>query len=239
LRTVSVAVSDIGRKRAVNEDSYAVDDARGIFVVADGLGGHVAGRTASDTAVSHVVSELLEEGDPQLAQLRRAVRRANAAILGRSRAQPELKGMGTTLAALCIGAGRAQIAHVGDSRIYLLRRCVLHRLTLDHSYVTELVFRRRMDPAVARTHPNRHVITRALGVFPPCEPDTSEVLVEADDLFVLCTDGITGPIPDEELCERLVAGAADLRELADSLVDCANERGGDDNSTLVLVRAER
>jgi PPM family protein phosphatase len=233
---VSAALSDIGRKRAANEDFFSLDEERGLFVVADGLGGHVAGRTASETAVGQFMQQLrAARADIGLDTLRDAVRGANAAILARVREVPYLRGMGTTLAGLRIADERARFVHIGDSRIYLLRRDELHLLTLDHSYVCELVFRRRMTPASARTHPNRHVITRALGVEPPAEPDASELLLEPDDLFVLCTDGITGPIEDEELREILVA-APSLDDAAGALVECANARGGQDNATVILVR---
>lgn len=236
MRTASVAISDIGRKRAANEDCFAVDEASGVFVVADGLGGHVAGRTASETAVDRFVELLREPGDRPMVEMRAAMRGANVAILARGRATPELKGMGTTLAALHVGPRSASVAHVGDSRIYLLRDRELYLLTLDHSYVCELVFRRRMGAASARNHPNRHVITRALGVHPPAEPDVAELELRPNDLFLLCTDGVTGSIGDTELCEALAAGMDDLDATAAALIDHANDRGGYDNATLILVR---
>ncbi len=237
MRTVSAAVTDIGRKRAANEDFFAVDEQNGIFVVADGLGGHVAGRTASETAVGAFMAELKSLTSEQiLAGMRCALRRANWAILKKGRELPYLKGMGTTLAALWIRGNSATLIHVGDSRIYLLRGGVLHSLTLDHSYVCELVFRRRLHPAAARTHPSRHVITRALGVYPPAEPDAARIGLEPGDLFVLCTDGITGPLQDQELRDELTRGGDDLDATAQRLIDEANARGGHDNSTLILVR---
>jgi len=237
LRTISAAVTDIGLKRAANEDFFAVDEAKGVYVVADGLGGHVAGRTASETAVGAFLGRLAEsDGDPIMAQMRTAMRGANAAILQKGRELPYLRGMGTTMAALWLHGQHATIAHVGDSRIYLLRHEVLYPLTLDHSYVCELVFRRRLKPSAARSHPSRHVITRALGVFPPAEPDASQLLLEPGDLFVLCTDGITGPISDDELYASLRQGLEDIDGSAKALVDTANARGGHDNSTLILVR---
>lgn len=237
MRTISVARSDIGRRRAANEDYFAVDEANGVFVVADGLGGHVAGRTASETAVDQFVECLRQQSREQpLVHMRLAIREANSAILARGRAVPYLKGMGTTIAALCLWGPRASIAHIGDSRIYLLRGGRLHGLTLDHSYVCELVFRRRLRASAARSHPNRHVITRALGIHPPAEPDAAQIGIEVGDLFLLCTDGLTGPIEDGELEQMLCAGLDDLEATAGALVDCANARGGHDNTTLVMVR---
>jgi protein phosphatase len=233
---LSAALSDIGRKRAANEDCFALDEELGVFVVADGLGGHVAGRTASETAVEEFIARMRVRGDLCLGDMRAAVRSANNAILDRVREVPYLRGMGTTLAGLRIAGDLARFVHIGDSRIYLLRGQDLHLLTLDHSYVCELVFRRRMSAASARTHPNRHVITRALGVDPPTEPDAGELRLEPGDLFALCTDGITGAIEDEELRELLVAARHDLPAAVSALIDCANARGGNDNATIILVR---
>ena len=230
------ALSDIGRKRAANEDFFAAEPEHGLFVVADGLGGHVAGRTASETAVGAFVAELRDQSpDAGLGALRSAVRSANAAILERVREVPYLRGMGTTLAGLRLAGRSARFVHIGDSRIYVLRRGELHLLTLDHSYVCELVFRRRMSAVNARAHPNRHVITRALGVEPPTEPDAAEMELHSGDLFVLCTDGITGAIEDDELRELLLTSRGDLNAAASALVDCANQRGGQDNATVILV----
>ena len=233
---LSAALSDIGRKRAANEDCFALDEEHGVFVVADGLGGHVAGRTASETAVEEFIARMRAREDLGLGAMRTAVRSANDAILERVRAVPYLRGMGTTLAGLRIAGDRARFVHIGDSRIYLLRKKALHLLTLDHSYVCELVFRRRMTATSARAHPNRHVITRALGVDPPTEPDAAEVKLEPGDLFALCTDGITGALEDEELRELLIVGRNDLPAAVSALIDCANARGGNDNATVILVR---
>ncbi len=233
---VSAALSDIGRKRAANEDCFALDEEHAVFVVADGLGGHVAGRTASETAVEEFIACMRTREDLGLGAMRAAVRSANDAILARVREVPYLRGMGTTLAGLRIAGDVARFVHIGDSRIYLLRRSELYLLTLDHSYVCELVFRRRMTAASARVHPNRHVITRALGVEPPTEPDAGQLRLAPGDLFLLCTDGITGAIEDEELRELLIVGRTDLHATVSALVDCANARGGNDNATVILVR---
>jgi protein phosphatase len=231
------AQSDIGRKRAANEDFYAVDEGLSLFVVADGLGGHVAGRVASETAVHEFVSHVRrDERSGPLTRVRDAMRTANRAILAKVSEVPYLQGMGTTLAAVWLQRGRAVFAHVGDSRIYLLRDRRLSLLTMDHSYVCELVFRRRLSADAARTHPNRHVILRALGVDPPCEPDVGELRLEPQDVLVLCTDGLTGAVADEELAEMLDKGRSDLSRTASALIDCANARGGYDNVTVVLLR---
>jgi len=236
MAVVSAVRTDIGRRRAANEDFFAADVPNGLFVVADGLGGHVAGRTASETAVKHFVEELAgRRASGNLALLRAAMRSANGAILERAERQPFLRGMGTTLNALWVNERRAILAHVGDSRTYLMRAGRLHALTLDHSVVCELMFRRELDAESARRHPNRHVITRALGVAMSVEPDTTELETEPGDVFLLCTDGVTGPIPDAELCVVLAGAPGDLQAALDRLIDLANARGGHDNSTAILV----
>ena len=240
MQAVFAAQTDIGRKRAANEDFYAIDEGSRLFVVADGLGGHVAGRVASETAVSQFVAHVrhaapTSAGGP-LACVRDAMRSANHAILDKVSETPCLQGMGTTLAAVWLREERAIFGHVGDSRIYLLRDDTLFPLTIDHSYVCELVFRRKLSEDAARTHPNRHVIMRALGVSPPCEPDVGALGLQPRDVLALCTDGLTGAIPDDELSEMLQRGRQDLTRTAGALIDCANARGGYDNATVVLLR---
>jgi PPM family protein phosphatase len=230
-------VTDIGRKRAANEDFFATDAALGICVVADGLGGHVAGRVASETAVGSFMEVAASEraADP-LVMLRRAARGANAAILEKVAADSYLRGMGTTLAALCLRGSSAVLAHLGDSRIYLQRGPALHPLTMDHSYVCELVFRRRIDAETARRHPNRHVILRALGIEPASEPDLVALQAQPGDLFLLCTDGVHGQVSDEEIRALLLAAGDDLEPAARSIIERANAHGGFDNSTVILAR---
>jgi protein phosphatase len=228
--------SDVGRTRAANEDFFATDPSRNLFVVADGLGGHAAGRMASETAVRSFM-EIVPAADcvDPLAALRRAARGANAAILERTAKAPELRGMATTLAALWVREGSALLAHVGDSRIYMLRQARLYPLTIDHSYVCELVFRRRIDPESVRSHPNRHVIMRALGVAPAPEPDLCGMAARPGDVFLLCTDGVHGQLDDEEIRELLSAARDDVDAAARALVDFANLRGGQDNATAIVV----
>jgi protein phosphatase len=234
---VCAARSDVGCKRDFNEDFFAIESALGLFVVADGLGGHVAGRRASETAVQAFLAACAAPGaETPLAQLRRAVREANRAIRALVEAEPSLEGMGTTLAALQLRGAEAAIAHVGDSRIYLLRAGKLCALTLDHSMVADLVAYRRLSAVAAQRHPQRHVITRALGVQAALEPDVAVLRVERDDLFLLCTDGISAALTESEVAGVLGEAGGDLDAAADRLIALANERGGDDNATAVLVR---
>ena len=231
-----VARTDVGRKRKANEDFFAVDEARQIFVVADGLGGHAAGRTASETASFRFCETMREIGDvPPLEAVRRAFHDAHAAVMDRSLNEPELAGMGTTLVTLWVRERTAVLAHAGDSRIYLVRGEEIYLLTHDHSLVSELVFRGKLTPEGARTHPHRHFITRALGVGECTEPDASELLIEPGDVFVLCSDGVTTPVSGEEIRDQLAEAKGDLGQAAEALIALANERGGDDNATVLMV----
>ncbi len=231
-----VARTDVGRKRKANEDFFAVDEARQIFVVADGLGGHAAGRTASETASFRFCQAMREMGDlAPLEAVRRAFHDAHAAVLERSLNEPELAGMGTTLVTLWVRERTVVLAHAGDSRIYLVRGEAIYPLTHDHSLVSELVFRGKLTPEGARTHSHRHFITRALGVGESAEPDASELAVEPGDVFVLCSDGVTTPVPEDEIRDQLSDAKGDLAQAADALIELANERGGDDNATVLMV----
>jgi protein phosphatase len=230
---VCAARSDVGCKRDFNEDCYAVEPALGLFVVADGLGGHVAGRRASETAVQSFVTACTRGGEPgALARMRHAVRLANQAIRALVESEPALQGMGPTLAALQLCGDEA----VGDSRVYLLRGGRLHLLTLDHSLVADLVACGSITPAAAQRHPQRHVITRALGVQPALEPDAASLRIERGDLFLLCTDGISSAVEGPDLARTLEQAGADLESAVDRLIALANDRGGEDNATAIVIR---
>ena len=228
------ACTDVGRKRAANEDFFAVEEKHGLFVVADGLGGHVAGRRASELGVTALVETVLGEvGNGAAEVLRRGFERANAVIRDFSERNTQLRGMGTTLAAQPHG-GEAVVAHAGDSRVYLLRERRLHGLSLDHSLVGERVARGELTPEEARIHPSRHVITRAVGVLPAVEPDVSSLRVRGGDVLMLCSDGISAQLSDAEL-EHCLSGRRDLDAAAERLIELANARGGEDNATVILV----
>ncbi len=233
----SVTRTDIGRKRQTNEDAYAAFDQLGFYAVADGMGGHAAGRLAADAGVAELVRRLCSRSqEPGPEALRLGFHAANATILEQALRDPNARGMGTTLATLWIREGRAILAHVGDSRIYLVRGPRMHLLTLDHAPVAEMLLRREISPEQARAHPGRNVINRAVGVRPWVEPDVALIPVEASDVFVLCTDGLTALVEDAEI-ERILRDCEENLELsAEVLIELANSRGGDDNSTVVLVR---
>jgi len=236
----SAACTDVGLRRAANEDSYAIDERAGLYVVADGMGGHKAGRVASEMATERSVRAIALLTGSELSpteKLRRAVAQANREICLQSESDPDLSGMGTTLVALLVGGGRVALAHVGDSRAYLVRGGRIRLLTDDHSIVGDLLRRRKISEEDAREHPHRHVLTRALGVAPSTEADLAELTPVPGDTFVLCSDGLTTHLRDSEIL-AVVSESASLQKCSDALVSAANERGGVDNITALLVRFE-
>ncbi|HVP30459.1 MAG TPA: Stp1/IreP family PP2C-type Ser/Thr phosphatase [Myxococcota bacterium] len=234
----AAAATDVGRRRRNNEDSFAVAPEHGLFLVADGMGGHTAGQVASDTAAKEVLAAIAAAGAGPTSpseRLRAAVTSANDAIFQMAKRKPELAGMGTTLVGLLTIGERAALAHVGDSRAYLVRRARVRQLTDDHSLVGELQRRGELTADAAQRHPHRHVLTRALGVRRGVEPDLAELSLTPGDVFVLCTDGLTTHVRDEEIAE-IVEAEPDEQVAAKALVDLANERGGEDNVTVVIVK---
>jgi protein phosphatase len=237
----AAASTHVGRRRRMNEDRYALAPDLGLYLVADGMGGHTAGQVASEMAAEAALRAVrtLQGASASLAEkLRYAVTSANREIYQTGRQQPELAGMGTTLVSVLVLEGRAALAHVGDSRAYLVRGGRIRQLTDDHSVVGELLRRREISEDAAREHPHRHVLTRALGVRPVVEPDLAELSPEPDDVFVLCSDGLTVHVEDDEIAEHVV-GAADPDACVENLVDLANARGGDDNITVLVLRWEK
>jgi len=237
----AAGLSDVGLRRQSNEDCYALDRDLGLFLVADGMGGHSAGQVASELAAEAAVRVVrtLEGASAGLAEkLRYAVAGANREIYTAAESRPELAGMGTTLVALLSDGDRVALAHVGDSRAYLLRQDRIRQLTDDHSLVAEMVRRREIPESAAREHPHRHVLTRALGVRRAVEPDLAELTPAPGDTFVLCSDGLTGHVRDEEIAE-FVRSDPDPDAVCRKLVAEANARGGEDNVTIVLVHCEK
>lgn len=235
------ACSDVGLRRHANEDSFATAPELGLYVVADGMGGHKAGKVASEMATEHAlraISALQGATASPAEKLRQAVSCANHEIYQSARAHKDLSGMGTTLVAILATPERVALAHVGDSRAYLVRGGRIRLLTDDHSLVGELLRRRQISEADAREHPHRHVLTRALGVAPAAQPDLAELTPAPGDTFVLCSDGLTTHLRDGEILDLVSQSGDDLQKSCDTLVACANERGGVDNITVVLVRLD-
>lgn len=241
--------TDVGRIRTRNEDALAVEPESGLAVVADGMGGHPGGDVASRLAVETVVGRLRPvfgppggNGDPGPGEaMRGAVEEANRKILEAGRDDPTLEGMGTTVTAFAFerGARAAWLGHVGDSRAYVLRGGALRTLTRDDTWVQEQVDAGVLSPEAARTHPMSHLLTHALGIGSAVDVQIVREEVRPGDVFLLCSDGLTAMLPDEEI-EEIVAGADvaepdSLDHAAERLVETANRHGGRDNVTVALV----
>jgi PPM family protein phosphatase len=238
MRLSSFAGTDVGRARSGNEDSYFCG--RTVLAVADGLGGHQGGEVASAAAAEPLAAlDGREFADPAEAAeaLTAAIREANAAILDRAAGDPGLWGMGTTVTAAALAGERhLQLAHVGDSRAYLLRDGSLEQLTTDHTVVAELVRRGRLTPAQAAIHPERSILTRAVGLDPRVPVDTPDPLELQDgDQVLLCSDGLTEPVDDDQIAQ-LLSAEPDGNAACQALIDAANAAGGPDNITVVLLR---
>jgi len=226
--------SDTGRQRRANEDSFFARAP--LFVVADGMGGAQAGEVASRLAAETFAPGLPDEGTSEQ-RLEARVREANQRIHEVSQEDRALNGMGTTLTAAYLDGDELTLAHVGDSRAYLLRGGELTRLTRDHTLVEELVRRGELTEQEAAEHPQRSIITRALGPEPDIDIDLHTHRVHAGDVLLLCSDGLTGMIGEDDVAS-LLGGASSLRDAGRALVDAANEAGGRDNITVVLFRLE-
>jgi PPM family protein phosphatase len=228
------AGTDTGRQRRANEDSLLARSP--LFVVADGMGGAQAGEVASRMAVESFQPGLQDASEPELA-LATLAREANARIHELSHSNAEHAGMGTTLTAVYVGEEEVSIAHVGDSRAYCMRDGLLLRLTDDHSLVDELMRQGRLTPEEAVEHPQRSVITRALGPEGMVEVDTRSFRGRGGDVYLLCSDGLTTMVAEEEIAALLRAHEV-LRDAGEALIAAANHAGGRDNITVVLVRLE-
>lgn len=254
MRLLSVARTDVGRKRQINEDAFFRDDARGFYVVADGVGGHNKGEIASREAVDQLRSwvfgaardldrlvERIVMGDTECVwEVRRllesGVKSACYMVYGMAELDPEKKGMSTTLSALLIRASYAFAVHVGDSRVYRVRKRNVLQLTEDHTLINYKVKHGMMTRAEAEKATGKNVITRAVGHKDYVQVDTADVDVSVGDRFLLCSDGLHGYFTDDrdvvELC-----GDGDLEECADAAIALANQRGGKDNITALVVEA--
>jgi protein phosphatase len=226
--------SDTGRQRRANEDALMVRSP--LFVVADGMGGAQAGEVASKLAVEAFQGGLPDGGQPEL-DLAHLAQAANARIHELSHANAEQAGMGTTLTAIYVGEREVAIAHVGDSRAYCLREGRLLKLTDDHSLVDELMRQGRLTPEEAVEHPQRSVITRALGIEGTVEVDTRSFKGRAGDVYLICSDGLTTMVSEDRIAEILNATPR-LRDAGEALIAEANHAGGRDNITVVLLRLE-
>jgi protein phosphatase len=230
MRLVVGAATDVGRVREVNEDSYLVDEAMGLYAIADGVGGHQAGEVASSTAL-----EALRAAVRSGKALRDAIEEANDAVYAKSLADDDLRGMGTTVTAATLAAGNTLlVGHVGDSRAYMLRDGDLRQLTTDHSRVQELVDTGHLTAEEAAVHPMRNIITRAIGMDETVEVDVYPVELRVGDRVLFCSDGLTDMLHDDFLGTEL-RREDDPSRAATRLVDAANRAGGVDNITVLVL----
>lgn len=232
------ALSDTGKVREHNEDSYGHCLEAGIFVVCDGMGGAAAGEVASRIAVDTVIERLCTVTSPEDRRraLTESIAAANRLVHSRSNSDPALQGMGTTLVVLAVQDHSALIGHVGDSRCYLFRAGQLLRQTNDHSLVDEQVRLGHMTQKDAERSPLKNVITRAIGTQPSVEAEVSEVSIQPGDIFLLCSDGLIREVPDDRIA-GILRQPEPLEEHCRQLIGAANDAGSHDNVTAILVRA--
>jgi protein phosphatase len=244
------ALTDVGRKRKGNEDSLITNPEQGLFVVADGMGGHAAGEVASKVAVDAINEFVcLTGGDEEITwpfgldegisydgnRLKTAVRYANRKVLEAVKEKAEYEGMATTVAAALVDGATVNLAHVGDSRVYLFRGGELKQLTSDHSWVNEQLQSGIISTDQARSHPLRNVVTRALGGKTDLQVDMQCHTMQVGDLLLMCSDGLTTMVPDDQITGVLTEADGDIQAAGTRLVAAANARGGEDNITVVLL----
>jgi PPM family protein phosphatase len=244
------ARTDLGRVRKNNEDCYSVDDALQLYVLSDGMGGEAHGEVASQLAVQTVLTHcrqsansrstpIFGESSPDVSErtnrLASAIRLANRKVFEAASADEEHKGMGATAVAVWVEGQRMSVAHVGDSRAYLLRAGVLEQLTADHSLVAEKVRVGILTPQEADASEMQSVLTRAVGTSPAVEVDTDEQMLLVGDTILLCSDGLTRMATEPEIASTLLTSSS-AQEAADRLIDLANEGGGVDNISVIVLR---
>ena len=245
--------SDPGMVRSHNEDSIAADAANGLVVLADGMGGYNAGEVASGMATTVIITEMQQilanaaphQIDPRTNQeiarrlVREQVLKANTSIYQAAQSQPQYAGMGTTLVVGLFYDNRVLVAHLGDSRLYLLRQNKLKQITRDHSLLQEQIDSGLITPEQAKHAQHKNLVTRALGIDPSVEPEIHEHPTRPGDLYLLCSDGLNDMVDDEDIAMTLQALGANLGLAAQQLVQMANDNGGRDNVSVILVRVLR
>ncbi|HVO30623.1 MAG TPA: Stp1/IreP family PP2C-type Ser/Thr phosphatase [bacterium] len=253
MKITSCGITDVGQKRQNNEDNFLINDEINLYVVADGMGGHVGGEFASQIAVT-TIEEVIQnvEVDPEATRpdwqalgssvaisgekLKYAIRLAGKRIFDRTNDEPELRGMGTTTVAMLFDHNRVFVAHVGDSRAYRIRAGAVNQVTEDHSLVNEQIRLGLITKDAARTHKLKNIITRSVGYQEDVEIDTLVQPVEKGDRFLLCTDGLSNLVEEHEILEVVAANSGE--QAAQKLIDLANSRGGDDNITLIIAQVD-
>ena len=251
MKIIAAGLSDVGLKREGNEDAYDMDESIGLYIVADGMGGHLAGEVASKIAVNIVKTnvskwiaknipenELFDPPDMTLSKrgnyIASSIKLANSVIHEMSQEYTEYKGMGTTIVVLAVMPSTVIAANVGDSRIYLVRENTIEIISKEHNVVSEQLERGLITEEEAKISPLRHVLTRNLGSSDTVEADVFEIEHIDDDLFLLCTDGLTDLVPDDEIL-KIIKNGNNPESLCQQLVAEANKRGGHDNTTVSLI----
>lgn len=238
LKTFSI--TNIGKKRKLNQDfiytsEQPVGKLPNVFIVADGMGGHKAGDYASKVTVETIVEEIRKSEESQAAiVLDHAIRTANALIRKCAEESPDLEGMGTTVVAATCDGDILQVANVGDSRLYIANHREIRQITRDHSLVEEMVRMGGIGREEARNHPDKNIITRAVGADDTIKPDFFTVKLDYGDTVLMCTDGLTNMLEDEEI-RMILEESRDMVEKAEELVKAANEKGGKDNISVILI----
>ncbi len=251
MKVMSAGLTDVGRKRNHNEDSFLIDEELQLYVVADGMGGHAGGGTASRIAVETIDRELRHSRDggdnpfkgetnlqdsPLPEFLRNSVERACMEIFKAAQDDPRLNGMGTTVISLLVRGNHALFAHVGDSRAYLVRGDLIQQISEDHSLVNEQIKAGMITPEEAKHSRYKNIITRSVGFEEEVQVDVMGLLTEPNDHFILCSDGLANLVDDKEIRETIMS-VSDLKDAPKRLIEMANERGGDDNITVIVVKS--
>ena len=233
------SITDIGQKRSSNQDYYytsemPVGNLPNLFIVADGMGGHNAGEYASKNAVDTIIEMVDNSQDAQPSQiLKEAIREANRRLIAKAAEEETMRGMGTTIVAATLTGRKLCVANVGDSRLYLVNNGI-KQVTRDHSLVEEMVRIGEMDKEAARSHPDKNIITRAVGAAKEIEVDFFEIDIGESDEILMCSDGLTNMVEDEDI-RRIIKGQRDTAEKAEKLIEAANRNGGKDNITVVVI----
>ena len=234
------SMTDVGRRREMNQDymftsETAVGKLPNLFVVADGMGGHKAGEYASKFTVETMVEFIKNsESEEPVTAIRQALKEANHLLLKEAQADDSKAGMGTTVVAATLLDKTLYAANVGDSRLYVLNRDAITQITRDHSLIEEMIRLGEMDKAEAKDHPDKNIITRAVGVAAELAIDFFEIEINSGDMVLLCTDGLTNMVEDEDI-RRIVLSQRDIVERTEKLIETANQNGGRDNITVVLL----
>ncbi|MCO5142219.1 MAG: Stp1/IreP family PP2C-type Ser/Thr phosphatase [Oligoflexia bacterium] len=246
MKIVSSGITDIGRKRKVNQDSFLMEPENNLFVVADGMGGHAGGETASRLTVETVVKSILTDKSTMLSAepsdlVMGAIHRANTAVFSTAEKNKSLSGMGTTVVTMYLQQGKLYVGHVGDSRVYMAKKNQIWQLTKDHSLVNEKLKAGVITREQMKRDKSRNVITRSVGFESSVLVDIYQKEVGPGEIYLACSDGLSGMVEDDEMLailNELAWGTDDLKPLVQTMIDRANKNGGDDNVTCVVARVD-